>query len=109
MAVVGLRYGMWDYSKSGASFPVSAEFFSCSIKHFTDSIYLSESSPTYTQRDSSPSISDPAWSKQDLFGLLGILFVIIVPCVGLLLKYCVLRRGWLRRWNLMGPGIIDTS
>lgn len=34
------------------------------------------------------SARDSGWSKEALFGLLGILAILIVPCVGLLLKAC---------------------
>jgi hypothetical protein len=46
----------------------------------------------------------PTWSKEALFGLLGVLVVIIVPCVGLLLKYCLFKRGWLKLWRSKSPG-----
>jgi hypothetical protein len=89
--------------------PNSADSFLCSVKHFTDFICSSASSPTNAQRESSSAISEPAWSKEALFGLLGVLFVIVVPLVGFLLRYCVLRRGWLGRSKLMRSGTTNLS
>jgi len=34
----------------------------------------------------------PAWSKEALFGLLGVLVVVIVPCIGLLLRFYFARQ-----------------
>ncbi|OAL01436.1 hypothetical protein IQ06DRAFT_141266 [Phaeosphaeriaceae sp. SRC1lsM3a] len=37
------------------------------------------------------SVTDPAWSKESLFGLLSVLAVFLLPCLGLLLRLCIAR------------------
>lgn len=46
--------------------------------------------------------ADLGWSKEALFGLLAVLFAVLVPLIGLLFRYLIGRRhnkARLRRWN----------
>ncbi|KAF2788940.1 hypothetical protein K505DRAFT_328580 [Melanomma pulvis-pyrius CBS 109.77] len=56
--------------------------------------------PTETPTQNSPRdppTSNAGWSKEALFGLLGILFVLLVPCLCLVLKHFCVKRGDARR------------
>lgn len=35
------------------------------------------------------SIRDRSWSKEALFGLLGVIVVVIVPCIGPFFRHCI--------------------
>lgn len=39
------------------------------------------------------SLADGNWSKEVLFGLLGLILIVVVPCIGVLLKLCLSRYG----------------
>jgi hypothetical protein len=39
------------------------------------------------------SIRDASWSKEALFGLLGMMLVILVPCIGFVVKYMLSTRA----------------
>jgi len=39
------------------------------------------------------SLADGSWSKEALFGLLGLILIVAVPCIGVLLKLCLFRYG----------------
>jgi hypothetical protein len=44
-----------------------------------------------TPDDNNFSIRSPEWSKEALFGLLSILFVVVVPRIGLMVRYCIMH------------------
>jgi hypothetical protein len=49
------------------------------------------------------------WSKEELFGLLGVICVVLVPCLGFALK-CFMVRYWSgRRCERRLPGMIPSS
>jgi hypothetical protein len=52
--------------------------------------YLSVSS-TLPSFDSPPDMSNSNWSKEAMFALLSVLFVVLVPCIGLLLRLCLIK------------------
>lgn len=37
-------------------------------------------------------ITDPEWSKESLFALLGVVIVVLIPCLGMLLKMVIVKR-----------------
>ena len=45
-----------------------------------------------TEPDPIDAIASSHWSKESLFALLGVLTVVLVPCVGILLKTWLARR-----------------
>lgn len=51
-----------------------------------------------TTTESSPAKADhvqsssSTWSKEAVFGLLGVLVVVILPCIGLLMRFCLARQ-----------------
>lgn len=51
----------------------------------------------------------PAWSKEALFGLLGVLVVIVVPCIGLLVRFCVMRWASTTALKDIGTCAVATS
>jgi hypothetical protein len=61
--------------------------------------------------NSSDSLSpkSPAWSKEALFGLLGVLVVVIVPCIGLLVRFCVMRWASATALKDIGTCAVATS
>ncbi|KAH7081743.1 hypothetical protein BKA63DRAFT_562278 [Paraphoma chrysanthemicola] len=54
-------------------------------------------------RDALP--EDHQWSKEALFGLLGVLAVVFVPCIGLLIRCSYLRWRQAQRQNLLLPAL----
>jgi hypothetical protein len=58
---------------------------------FVDSSILIRRSATTFDDTGTSSITQSSWSKEAIFGLLGVLVVLIVPCLGFLLRLCVMR------------------
>lgn len=56
--------------------------------HRSTNFILGVAAYTIAERDT---VTDSTWSKEALFGLLGVLFVILVPCVALFLKYVIFK------------------
>lgn len=57
----------------------------------TTAIHTIISKTTNLTTASSPPTAKERWTKEELFGLLGVLCVVLVPCIGLALRYCLAR------------------
>lgn len=54
----------------------------------------------------SPSIADPSWSKESLFGLLSVLAVFLLPCIGLVIRLCIARCRTSKSTRSPGIGMV---
>jgi hypothetical protein len=62
--------------------------------------------PSAATSDNSPTKS-PAWSKEALFGLLGVLVVIVVPFISLLIRFCMARYTTAATWKESGTRVLS--
>jgi hypothetical protein len=93
------------------------------LKRFLYQLHLSRNEPYVVpfryentlliaiSENSSDSLSPkgPAWSKEALFGLLGVLVVVVVPCIGLLVRLCVMRWASATAFRDIGTCAVATS